>query len=119
MRKLWCGIKEWKQELVGILIALALFLLSPIALRLIDPTAGTFDIGILQPIIFATVAILTFSFLSWVGLKVNFNNVFSYLQDKDFENDFKTLTAWQKIFISVLLYFFYLLLFIVVASQVM
>lgn len=112
--KLWCNIKEWRNELVGILLAVTLFLLSPAALRLFDPTAGAFDAGVLQVIVFAIVATLTFSFLSWVGMKINWTEVFDFAQ-KDFAQNFKLLTPWQKVITLLVVYFGYLLVFVLMA----
>ena len=115
LKKLWHNLKEWKEELAGILLALLLFLVSPFLLRLLDPTAGAYDAGVLHIIVFSLVALLTFSFLAWVGIKLNFKEVFDYLQT-DFTKDFATLDKWQKTKISLLLYFFYLLLFVLIAK---
>lgn len=111
MNKLWCSIKEWRNEVVGILLAVALFLLSPVALRLVDPTAGAYDAGVLQVIVFAIVGTLTFSFLSWIGLKINFKNLWTYSQSDEVLEDFRNLTGWQKIKILFGVYFGYLLVF--------
>jgi len=115
LNKLWCNIKEWKNEAIGIALAVALFLFTPHILRTIDPTAGAYDAGVLHVIIFAMVSVLVFSFLSWVGIKINFPEAFEYGQT-DFIKDFKTLTGWQKICVVLLCYFGYLLAFVAMAK---
>jgi hypothetical protein len=116
-KKLWCHIKEWKNEAIGIALAVALFLCTPHFLRLLDPTAGGYDAGVLHVIVFALVAVLTFSFLSWVGTKINFPEVFDYAQDS-FVKDFKTMEGWQKICVVLLCYFGYLLAFVAMAKAI-
>jgi hypothetical protein len=116
LNKLWCNIKEWGNELVGILIAITLFLLSPQLLRWFDPTAGAFDAGVLQVIVFAIVATLTFSFLSWIGLKINWQEVFDFAQ-KDLGQNFKLLTPWQKVVTLLVIYFGYLIVFVIMAHS--
>jgi hypothetical protein len=115
LKKLWCHIKEWKNEAIGIALAVTLFLCTPHILHFIDPTAGAYDAGVLHALIFAIVAVLTFSFLSWIGMKVNFGELFDYSQN-GFAEDFKTLTAWQKISLVLLCYFAYLLAFVAMAK---
>ncbi|WP_317899428.1 hypothetical protein [Aurantibacillus circumpalustris] len=117
MKKLWCHIKEWKNEAIGIALAVALFLCTPHLLRWIDPTAGAYDAGVLHIIVFSVVAILTFSFLSWVGMQINFGEVFNYVQN-GFVKDFKGLTGWQKICAVLLVYFGYLLAFVAMAKAI-
>ena len=99
MRKLIEHIKEWKEELLGIPVALLIFFFSPVVLRWIDPTAGAYDAGVLQIIIYATVALLIFNGLSWMGIKLVFPEVFHYFQNK-FKTDFDKLTEWQKVKIA-------------------
>ena len=101
--------------MVGILFAVALFYCTPALFRTVDPTAGGFDMGVLHLFVFAVVGVLTFSFLSWVGIKINFGEMFDYLQT-DFTADFKKLTPWQKILVALCCYFAYLFAFILTAS---
>ena len=115
MRKLWCHIKEWRNEAVGILVAVALFLCTPHVLRLIDPTAGAYDPGVLHLIVFSAVAVLSFSFLSWVGMRIHFSELFRYGQTAKMWEDFKALTGWQKIKLFLCVYFGYILAFVLSA----
>jgi len=117
IKKLWSIIKEWKEEAVGVLLAFLLFVIAPSIYRFIDPTAGSYDVGVLQLINFSLVSILTFSFLSWLGIKINFKEIFQYLQT-DFQKDFNSLEKWQKVKISLLLYLSYLLLFVIMAKAI-
>lgn len=107
-KKLRCHIKEWKNEVLNLVLAVTLFLCTPTILRFIDPTAGAFDAGVLHIIVFSLTATVAFSFFAWIGMKLNFGSVFDYAQ-KGFLKDFETLRPWQKTKILLLVYFGYLL----------
>lgn len=107
MRKLINYIKEWKEELWSIPAALLIFFLSPYALRLIDPTAGSYDAGVLQIILYAAVAMLIFNGLAWMGVKQVFPEIFRFFQEQ-FKNEFQKLTEWQRVKISLFAWAFLL-----------
>lgn len=103
-------------EYLMLLIAVLLFWLSPYVLRQIDPTAGTYDIGVLQTIILAVISFCVFQSLVWFTLKVNWLPIRCYFEDQ-FTTDFKNLTPWQKILICSA-YYLVLLFALVVLSRV-
>jgi hypothetical protein len=100
-----------KNEYYLLLFAVLIFWLSPIVLRYLDPTAATFDAGILQvPII----KIFNFCILQtfvWMVIKLVWPQIASYFEIF-FENDFLHLDKWQRLSISLLVYF---LLFLILA----
>lgn len=57
-------------EYVLMLAAVLLFLVSPYFLRWYDPTAGTFDVGVLQVNITSIISLCIFCSVSWLMLKV-------------------------------------------------
>lgn len=106
--------RNYINELVGIPLALLIFWLSPIVLRWLDPTAGVYDAGVIQSLSVAAIYVLIIVTAASVGLKVNFPHVFKYFnQDEGFNLDYKLLTKWQKIRLSLFLYCFYIAAFLV------
>ena len=101
-------IKYWVnayKEYLLIIIAILLFFLSPYVFRMIDPTAGVYDIGVLQNNITAIISLLIFQVVAWNVLCFIWPSIHTYF-DKHFVNDFNRLIPWQKIAVSVLLYCF-------------
>jgi hypothetical protein len=107
LSKLINTIKVWKEELWSIPAALLIFFLSPTFLRWIDPTAGSYDAGIFQIVIFAIICLLMFNGFAWMGIKQVFPEVFSYFQTS-FKNEFNKLTEWQRIKASLFIWAFLL-----------
>jgi signal transduction histidine kinase len=103
LKKIIDILKEWKEEFWSIPLAFLLFFLSPYALRWIDPTAGVYDAGVFQIILFASICLLVFNGLAWVGVKIVFPEVFEYFQNK-FKTDFNNLTTWEKSKISLFVF---------------
>ncbi len=108
----WTWIKEfvgrWANELVGVPLAIILFLLSPLLLRWIDPTAGVYDVGVFQIIILAVVTLLILSAIVWVLLWMGWRSLFDYFQHT-FKTDFQTLAPWDRVRISSAFFLSYLL----------
>lgn len=102
-------LKTWKEELIGIPIALSLFYFSPSILRLIDPTSGAFDIGVLHKIALMAIQLLICSAMSWIGVRLTFPELFKYFQ-KEFWYSFQNLndTEWRKLKTALFVYCFYL-----------
>ncbi len=111
MKKIIQIFKEWKEEFFSIPLSLIIFFISPYFLRWLDPTTGTYDAGIFQIIIFATISLLMYNGLTWMGIKQVFPEIFTYFQDK-FKTDFQQLEPWQKIKISLFIWAFFLLCFV-------
>jgi hypothetical protein len=105
-----------QNEFIPLIIAFLVFYYSPYALRWIDPTAGTYDIGILQVFITAIIGFCTYQAIVWMALNINWPMLRDYFENH-FRSDFKTLTPWQKIQVSLYVYSL-LLASIVVLSRV-
>jgi hypothetical protein len=111
MKKTIGIFKEWREEFFSIPLALIIFFVSPYVLRWIDPTAGTYDSGIFQIILFATISLLIYNGLAWMGVKQVFPEIFFYFQNA-FKIDFKTLEPWQKIKVSLFIWALFLASFV-------
>ena len=108
-------IRKWSEVLV-IPLALLLFWVSAPLLRKADPTAGVYDWGIFQVLLFASVAFFFGIGVVRLGLKL-FAADFEHWFDNEFPKIFKSneLTSWQKSIIAVWLFSLYLLFFAVLA----
>lgn len=114
LKKLFELVKEWKEELWSIPLAFLIFFFSPVLLRWIDPTAGTYDAGIFQIILFASICLLVFNGLTWMGIKQLFPELFIYFQNQ-FKDEFQKLTEWQRIKVSLFVWAFFLLCLVALA----
>jgi hypothetical protein len=100
-------VKAWlikHNEFLPMAIALVTFLGSPVLLRRYDETAGVYDVGVLQVIIFSVISFCVFASIVWMTLKVNWPSLRTYFET-EFVNDFKILPPCQKICISLSVYF--------------
>lgn len=64
----------WQGLLAGI-VAVLIFLASPIFIRKLDPTAGLFDAGFLQWVLLAMVIFFFGIFLTWIGWQLAFRSM--------------------------------------------
>jgi hypothetical protein len=87
-------IKLWP-EVWSIPLGLVAWLVSPMILHWIDPTAATFDSGVLQQILFASIGIVVVNGLAWAGLRFNLGGLFNWYANESTE-EFKKLSTWQK-----------------------
>lgn len=67
-------ISSWQGFAAG-LVALALYLLLPSAIRAVDPTAGVFDAGILQVLGLALLMFYLGIFSTWTGWQLAFRSL--------------------------------------------
>jgi hypothetical protein len=104
MKKLLKFLKDWN-ELVTLPLALLLWWYSSSILRLIDETAGVYDVGILQAFLLGTAGILLGHALIWIVIKLSNNEIYRTLDDFLIKND---LTSWQKGLFSLLYWGFLL-----------
>jgi len=100
-------IKDWS-EFWAVIPALILFLYFPQILRMIDPTAGGYDVGYLGKFVLTLVFLLLISAFVWVGIRYNFPTLFKY-GDSLFNEDWKTLTPWQRMLVYFSVSSFYIL----------
>lgn len=99
--------REWN-ELFLLPVALAIFFLAPYVIQLLDPGAGTYDSGVLQSVILATVALYVGKTVVWLALKIGSPGIYSTLNRFLLTNK-NRITIWQSGIFS-LLYFSILLL---------
>lgn len=112
---------DWS-EVITIPLSLGLWKISPYLLRQLDPTAGTYDAGIFQILIWATIALLYTSGVVWLLLKLSFPGVFKFFTkidddlifDKNVDEKNK-LTTWQKTLSALFLLaiFFFSMVFLI------
>lgn len=122
-------ISNWN-EIITIPLALVLWYLSPTFLRWLDPTAATFDSGVLQNYLLAAIGLLLFNGVAWLIVKLTFPGIYRYL-DSHMENAVEnspTITAvserekmfnlstLQKCVISLSIFFFYFLALVLLAK---
>ncbi|WP_143084013.1 hypothetical protein [Flexibacter flexilis] len=98
-------------EILGLPMALLVFFISPLALRKTDPTAIVYDVGILQIILFALIAMLSLNSLVWLGIRLNFRTLFHYYVEQ-FQCDFINLKPVQRICVLLSVYFGLLIAFV-------
>lgn len=95
-------LKRWP-ELLGLPLALLIFLLSAPLLRLLDPTAAVYDLGILQKIFLGVITLLALNAAVFMGIKFNFPTVYSYYK-RLLIVEFFQITPWQRILLFLSLY---------------
>lgn len=116
-------VSVWN-ELLTIPLGFAMFYFFPLLLRMIDPVAGAYDIGILHTAIAAIAIMLIIHGFVWVILKITFPGIYKFLDDAleihinkseslqstptDRDKIF-LLTTYQKCVISLSLFSLYLL----------
>jgi hypothetical protein len=117
---------QWN-EFITIPLAIVFFWLGGAFIRLVDPTAGLFDAGIFQIIIFAIAAFLLIHGMAWIVLKITFPKAFRFF-DEIFEEEIERLgndpvhpdvklTTYQKC-VLILLYFLGCLFAMVLLARV-
>ena len=73
------------QGLTALLLAAAAFYFSPHLLRLLDPTAGTFDVGYLQRPLVAMSYFFFATFCAWTAFQIDFPSLDKWIDAKGFE----------------------------------
>lgn len=132
LKKIIEFLANWN-EFITIPLALLLWYLSPMLLRTLDPTAGVYDAGIFQVILFTVIQFLVYHGVAWIVFKITFPKAYKYFDNK-FENaigepttvspeptgfdKFQKLTTWQKC-VLVLVYFSLCLLSMVFLARVL
>ncbi|MEM9388840.1 MAG: hypothetical protein AAGA02_00115 [Bacteroidota bacterium] len=106
LKKAWNYIKLWR-ELFSIAVGLILWSYSPVLLRRIDPTAGTYDAGIFQIYLFAIIGIFILHGIVRILMKLIWPTPEDYL-DNQFGHDFKHIEPWQKLKLSTFIFFAFL-----------
>jgi len=99
---------EWNEALFLLPLSLVLFAVTPTLFRWIDPTAGAYDIGILQSLVLASIALFFGKTVIWITLKLGAPGVYGKLRNYLLSNH-NHISQWQKGLFS-LCYFSVLLL---------
>jgi hypothetical protein len=94
MKKILRFFARWN-ELISLPLAVLLWVFSPQLIRMIDPTAGVYDAGIFQIIIFTLIQFFLFTGIAWIYLKMVFPRGYEVL-DELFTNPLNQLSLWQK-----------------------
>jgi len=109
-------------EIMTIPIGLAIFYFFPRLLRLMDPTAGAYDAGVLHSAIVAIAIMLILHGFVWLILKLTFPGVYKFLDDIFEEHILENpglqpspterdkmfyLTTFQKCVLSIVLFAVY------------
>lgn len=92
------------KEYTALITAFVVFFISPYLLRMIDPTAGAYDAGVLQVIIIGVVQFAVFQAITWSVVKNIWPAIGLYMKEL-FNKDFITLEPWQRILASLFVYF--------------
>lgn len=97
--------KKVVKEFSALIAVYIFFYLSAYVLRWIDPTAGTYDIGVLQIINLSFVLVATFNAAAWSIFRVIWPEL-GYFMKYRFTNAFKQLTPWEKLKFCLSVLFF-------------
>ncbi|MGY4385638.1 hypothetical protein ACVWYN_002684 [Pedobacter sp. UYP24] len=92
------------KEYIALIMAFVVFFISPYLLKMIDPTAGAYDAGVLQVIIMAIVQFAVFQAVTWSVVKNIWPAIGLYMKNF-FNNEFLNLSSWQRICVSLFVYF--------------
>jgi hypothetical protein len=95
---------KFLKEYTALIMALVVFFAFPYIVRLWDPTAGSYDAGVLQVIVMATVQFAIYQAITWSVVKNIWPAIGVYMKSF-FNNDFLNLEPWQRIMFSLFVYF--------------
>ncbi len=116
LKDLWDYVKVWR-ELSSIGIGLLLWMKSHVLLRYIDPTSATYDAGVFQLVLFATISLFVLHGVVRILMKLIWPSMDNYLRI-EFTNDFKTIEKWQKLKLSAFIFFAFLLSAVLLAKAI-
>src|SRR5690606_7712181 len=92
------------KEYAALIAMLSLFFISPYLLRALDPTAATFDAGVLQVIIVTLIQFSIFMAVTWSVVNTIWPDLGRYFKIH-FSGEFNTLSSWQRVKVSLFVYF--------------
>jgi|BioPla2DNA2_1021312.scaffolds.fasta_scaffold27149_4 hypothetical protein len=79
-RGLLAFLVEWN-EFITVPLSLLLFAVGGLFIRRIDPTAGLYDSGIFQALLFAVAAFLLLHGVAWFIIKITLPGMFKFMSD--------------------------------------
>jgi hypothetical protein len=92
-------IKLWP-EIWAVPLVLFGFWISYYVFELIDPSAGTFDIGTLQALMITIVVVVVLNAFGFLGIEKNDAPLWKYYKDEtgiNPANDLNEITPWQRL----------------------
>ncbi len=89
-------LSNW-QGLAALIIAGAVFYLSPALLRMLDPTAGAFDIGYLQRPLVAAAYFFFATFCVWTALQIDWPTADQWVDAGGFRKDWEALLPKHRV----------------------
>ena len=113
-----CALK-WN-ECITIPLAVALWIVSPIMLRWVDPTASIYDAGIFQVILFTIIQFLIYHGVVWIILKITWPGLYNFLDDT-LEQKVMTngsITQWEKCKLVLWIFSLYLLSIVLISRVI-
>jgi hypothetical protein len=115
-KRVWSFTQVWR-EFSSILVGISLWINSSTLLRWMDPTAGTYDSGVFQIYLFAVIGLYILHGVVRILMKLIWPTSDHYL-DHQFAHDFQLIAPWQKLKLSVFI-FFALLFALVLLARVL
>jgi hypothetical protein len=106
-------LAKW-HELIGIPIAIVMYLTSPHLIRLIDPTAGSYDGSFIQIALMSIVIFFSFTVVARVFIALVFPRMEKHLDLYLFQ----ALTQWEKSVLSIVLFLGLLLALVGIANAI-
>ena len=114
-------------ELWTLPLAFILWWMSPYLLHMVDPTAGTYDSGIFQVILFTIIQFMVYHAVAWIMLKITFPGIYRHIDEVLEKKITETpgmaypdrhYTEWQKAKLSLFLFALYLLCIVMLSRIV-
>jgi hypothetical protein len=90
--------KNW-QGLLSLVVAVGVFWIAPLALRMLDPTAGAFDAGYLQRPVLALVYMAFGHFVAWAFLQLDWPTIDKWIDAGGFRTAWDNQVSRSRIFI--------------------
>lgn len=109
-------MKRW-HEYVPALVALIVWVIAGPVIRLISPTSGTDDAGLIQALIFGLVLYFAACAFSWFALRTVFPSVGKYVDDEMGDDISYVADPKTKLWTSIAIFAIYFLGAIVVLSS--
>jgi len=112
---------KWN-EFISVPFIILLYIFVVPMVRAIDPTAAPYDGGLFLKPLVVVIHFLIYHAVAWFVFKITFPQVFQYLEElfegKVFTEGIGELTEWKKVWVSLLLFVFYLFGLILVSLSV-
>jgi hypothetical protein len=106
---------RWSEVTYMLPLAVLIWLLSNSVFRAVDETAGVYDIGIFQnPLVGIVIGVVLHAFVRII-MKLQWPAVDRYL-DEVFSKDFQSATPFQRLALSVFIFFSLLLTFAILSQ---